>query len=163
VLDGTQPLFMNPGAPIAAADLSLINGGTIAAGLADGSDALTPTTDILGGTRDGSPDAGAYEYLAGPAPFAFTGFLEADVLTTYTSMPVSVTGLAGAGAIAVTGDASALYSVNSTTLFTASPGTVINGDVVRARVTTGSDGATAYDAVVTINGVAAAYTVVTQL
>jgi hypothetical protein len=99
---------------------------------------------------------------AGPDDFAFTNFVGADTSATYTSIPVSITGLAGTGTISVSGYSTAMYSINSTTAFTALPGTVINGDVIRARVTTGEITGTTYYAVITINDVAGAYGVTTD-
>jgi hypothetical protein len=159
----TALLFLAPAGTIQSTDLSLITGTTAAEGLADAGDPHTPATDILGGIRDGSPDAGAYEYPTGPAQFTFTSVADADVLTTYTSLPVTVTGLTGGAAITVMGDASALYSINSATVFTASPGIVVDGDLIRARVTTGAAAGAAYDAVVTVNGMVDTFRVTTAV
>ena len=264
VAGGAAQLYRVPGGTIQTADLSLINEVVAAVGLGDPDDPDTPATDILGVTRDGSPDAGAYEYVigsdstpapvdftdqtnvpanqvvtsaaititgltqgatvsvangsyeingsggfmtstgtiyngqtlrarvtsssspgvpatvtvtvggipitftvttgsgggTGPDPFTFTEFSGADVLTTYTSLPVTLTGLTGTGAISVT--SGALYSVNSATVFTTVPGTVVNGDVIRAALTTGLQGGTPYQAVITINGVVGTYRVTTD-
>jgi hypothetical protein len=61
VASSAELLYSVPGGTVQTADLSLSNDSVAAVGLGDAGDSYTPTTDILGVDRGGSPDAGAYE------------------------------------------------------------------------------------------------------
>lgn len=94
-----------------------------------------------------------------PSAFTFTDITGAVTSTVYVSNEITLAGLSDnvAVAISITGG---LYSVNSGP-FTASAGTVVLGDKVRARAVSSGSGATAVNVAVTIGGVSDTYTVTT--
>jgi hypothetical protein len=92
-----------------------------------------------------------------PDAFAFTDVTGASLSSVYTSAPITVTGIDAASPISVTGG---MYSINGGA-FTAAAGTVVNGDVVRAQVTSSAVGSTAANCTVSIGGVTDTYTVTT--
>lgn len=93
-----------------------------------------------------------------PDPFSFTDETDVALGATITSDPVTISGLTAPSAISVTGG---LYSVNGGA-FTASAGTVNDGDLVRARVTSSASYTTGVSAIVTIGGVSDTFTATTR-
>lgn len=94
-----------------------------------------------------------------PSAFSFTDITGAVTSTVYISNAIEVQGITDGNtvAISVTGG---LYSVNNGP-WTASAGTVVLGDKVRARAVSSGTGATAVNVAVTIGGVSDTYTVTT--
>ena len=84
-----------------------------------------------------------------PDAFAFADKFNVALSTQITSDPIVVAGIDTAAAIEVTGGE---YSINGGA-FTSDPGTVANGDSVRARHTSSASNNTATDTVITIGGV----------
>lgn len=84
-----------------------------------------------------------------PNPFSFTDQSGVARSATITSAAVTITGIDAASAITISGGT---YSINGTA-FTASAGTVVNGDQVQARHTSSASYLTATDTTVTIGGV----------
>lgn len=93
-----------------------------------------------------------------PNAFSFNDATNAPLSTVTTSDPVTIGGLDAASAISVTGGS---YSINGGSFETAD-GTVVDGDVVRARGTSSGSNSTAVNVVVTIGTVADTFTVTTQ-
>lgn len=101
---------------------------------------------ILGPEEGGEPDDTT------PDAFSFTDQFNVPTTTTRTSNAITVSGINVATPISVSGAASAEYSINGGA-FTADPGTVVNGDSVRARHTSSGSASTQVDTVVDIGGV----------
>lgn len=89
-----------------------------------------------------------------PDPFSFVDQIGVALEGVITSAPITVTGINAAAAITVTGGE---YSINGGA-FTSDPGTVNNGDEVRARHTASDEYLTDTDTVVTIGGVSDTFT-----
>lgn len=94
-----------------------------------------------------------------PTAFSFVDETDATISTVYTSANVTLAGLTAPTAITISGSG-ATYSINGAA-FTAAAGWVVNGDVIRARVTSSGSAATAVSAIVTVGGVSDTYTVTT--
>ena len=94
-----------------------------------------------------------------PSAFSFTDVTNVVISTVTTSAPVTLAGLTAPTTITVAG-ASALYSINGGT-YVSTAGTVQNGNVIRARVTSSASANTAVTATVTIGGVSDVYSVTT--
>lgn len=92
-----------------------------------------------GGASDTTPDA-----------FAFTDQFSVARSATITSAAITVSGIDAAADITVSGGT---YDINGSDSFTADPGTVNNGDTVRARHTSSASYSTTTATVVTIGGV----------
>jgi hypothetical protein len=99
--------------------------------------------------EDGTPDA-----------FTFTDQTDAALGSTATSAPITVAGL-GTGIPAAISVSGGQYSINGGS-FTSSPGTVVNGDEVRARVTASGSYSTGVTATVTIGGISDGFTATTR-
>lgn len=89
-----------------------------------------------------------------PDQFTFTDQTGVALSSTITSAPVTITGIDAAADITVSGGT---YSINGGA-FTASAGTVVNGDQVRARNTSSASYDTATDTVITIGGISDTFT-----
>jgi hypothetical protein len=124
----------------ASASFSTATNATLTIGTV--SDTFTATTLV----EDTAPD-----------PFDFDDVSNADLSTEYTSDPITVSGINSAAPISVTGGT---YSINGGS-FTSSPGTVTNGQQVRARLTSSPDPETGVVATVTIGGISGGFTVTT--
>lgn len=90
-----------------------------------------------------------------PDQFTFTDQNNVATSSTITSAAVTVAGIDAAATITVTGGT---YDINGSGSFTSDPGTVNNGDTVRARHTSSGSPSTATDTVVTIGGVSDTFT-----
>jgi PASTA domain-containing protein len=90
-----------------------------------------------------------------PDAFTFVDQSNVDRTAIITSAAITVTGITGPAAITVTGGT---YDVNASGAFTASAGTVNNGDTVRARHTSSASYSTTTNTVVTIGGVSDTFT-----
>jgi len=90
-----------------------------------------------------------------PDAFSFVDQSNVALASTVTSAAITVTGINAAAIITVT---SGLYDINGSGSFTTSPGTVNNGDTVRARHTSSGSFFTGTDTVITIGGVADTFT-----
>jgi hypothetical protein len=99
-----------------------------------------------GGGADTTPDA-----------FSFTDQSSVALSTLITSAPITVAGINAPAPISVTGGE---YNINGGG-FTSSPGTVNNGDQVRARHTSSGANSTAVNTTVTIGGVSDVFTTTT--
>lgn len=84
-----------------------------------------------------------------PDQFSFTDQSGVARSSTITSAAVAITGIDAASAITISGGT---YSINGAA-FTASAGTVVNGDQVQARHTSSASYLTATNTTVTIGGV----------
>lgn len=89
-----------------------------------------------------------------PDQFTFADRFNVATSTEITSDPVTITGIDAAADITVTGGT---YNINGGA-FTADPGTVVNGDSVRARHTSSASASTATNTAVTIGGVSDTFT-----
>lgn len=94
-----------------------------------------------------------------PDAFSFTDQSGVARSSTITSDPITVVGINTAASISVTGGS---YDINGSGSFTSSPGTVNNGDTVRARQTSSASYLTATNTIVTIGGVSDTFTSITQ-
>jgi hypothetical protein len=90
-----------------------------------------------------------------PSQFTFTDQSGVALSSTITSAAITVSGIDAAATITVTGGT---YDKNSSGSFTASAGTVVNGDTVRARHTSSGSNLTATNTAVTIGGVSDTFT-----
>ena len=111
----------------------------------------------LGLTLAGSSGGGIVPSDDIPDAFTFTDVTGATVSTQYTSNTITVTGIDTASAISITGGT---YSINGGG-YTASAGSVVNGDQVSVRTTSSGSFSTAVNAALTIGGVSDTYTVTT--
>lgn len=93
-----------------------------------------------------------------PDQFAFTDQSGVTRSATITSAAITVAGINDVAAISVSGGT---YDINASGSFTASPGTVNNGDTVRARHTSSANYSTATNTIVTIGGVSDTFTSIT--
>lgn len=89
-----------------------------------------------------------------PDQFIFTDQSGVATASTITSAAVTIAGIDAAAAITISGGT---YSINAGA-FTASAGTVVVGDTVRARHTSSASYLTATNTVVTIGGVSDTFT-----
>jgi hypothetical protein len=89
-----------------------------------------------------------------PAAFSFVDQTEVEAEAVITSAPVTLSGFNASSPITVSGGT---YNINGGS-FTSAAGTVVSGDVVRARHTASADGETAVNTVVTIGGVSDTFT-----
>jgi hypothetical protein len=92
-----------------------------------------------------------------PNPFPFTHQTGVALEATITSAPVTITGINAPSPITVSGGE---YSINGGA-FTDQPGTVENGDQVRARHESSDQYLTATHTVITIGGVSDTFTSIT--
>jgi hypothetical protein len=90
-----------------------------------------------------------------PDQFAFVDQSDVARFDIITSAPVTVTGIDTPAAITVSGGT---YDINASGSFTASAGTVNNGDTVRARQTSSASYSTAVNTLITIGGVSDTFT-----
>lgn len=90
-----------------------------------------------------------------PDQFTFTDQSGVDVSTEITSAAITVTGIDAAADITVSGGT---YDINGSGTFTADPGTVNNGDTVRARHTSSASNSTSVNTIVTVGGVSDTFT-----
>lgn len=90
-----------------------------------------------------------------PNAFAFTDVTGATAQTLYTSNSFTVAGINGAAPIGITGGE---YEKNNSGVWTTANGTVVNGDTVRVRQTSGNAGVTT-NTVLTIGGISDTYSV----
>lgn len=90
-----------------------------------------------------------------PNAFTFTDQTNVALSTTITSAAITVSGIDTPTGITVSGGT---YDINGSGSFTSSPGTVNNGDTVRARHTSSGSNSTAANTVVTIGGVSDTFT-----
>lgn len=93
-----------------------------------------------------------------PDAFSFTDQSGVSISSTITSAAITVAGINTAANITVSGGT---YSINGGA-YTASAGTVVNGDTVQARHTSSASYLTATNTVVTIGGVSDTFTSITQ-
>jgi PKD repeat protein len=100
--------------------------------------------------------------LAGTYPdaFSFTAQTGMPLSTSIVSNPVPVTGISSPAAISISGVASGEYQINSGS-WTASPGSVNNGDIVKVRQISSASNSTMTTATLTIGGVTGAFNVTT--
>lgn len=113
--------------------------------------------------RIGPPD----EFLEGesgeddttPNAFSFTDQSGVALSSTITSASITVSGIDAAATITVTGGS---YDINGSGSFVTTPGTVNNGDTVRARHTSSASHETATNTVVTVGGVSDTFTSTTE-
>lgn len=95
-----------------------------------------------------------------PDAFSFTDQSGVARSITITSAAITVTGITAAAAITVSGGT---YDINGSGTFTADPGTVNNGDTVRARHTSSANYSIAVDTTLTIGGVSDTFTSTTLI
>ncbi|WP_428385628.1 PKD domain-containing protein [Nevskia ramosa] len=93
-----------------------------------------------------------------PGAFSFAPVSNAEPGATVTSAAITVSGLEGPAAISVTGG---LYSINGGA-FTATPGTVDNGNTVRLRLTASAQFSTPVSASLSIGSQQGTFTVTTR-
>lgn len=89
-----------------------------------------------------------------PDQFTFADRFNVATSTEITSDPITITGIDAAADITVTGGT---YNINGGA-FTSSAGTVVNGDVIRARHTSSASASTATNTAVTVGGVSDTFT-----
>lgn len=94
-----------------------------------------------------------------PNAFSFTDQTGVALSSTITSAAITVAGIDAAATITVTGGT---YDINGSGTFVSTPGTVNNGDTVRARHTSSASYETATNTVVTIGGVSDTFTSTTE-
>jgi hypothetical protein len=94
-----------------------------------------------------------------PSAFVFTDVTGAVVSTVYVSNAITVAGISDNTPVAIT-VTGGLYSINGGPYVSAA-GTVVAGDIVRARAVSSGTAATAVNVAVTIGGVSDTYTVTT--
>lgn len=94
-----------------------------------------------------------------PNAFTFTDQTDVALNTTITSAGVTIGGINSPTAITIT---NGTYDLNASGSFTSSPGTVINGDSVRARHTSSSSNSTSVSTTVVIGGVSDVFTSTTE-
>lgn len=92
-----------------------------------------------------------------PDQFTFTDVTNATLNFQYTSNTITVSGIAAAATISITGGE---YNINGGA-YTSTSGTVNNGDTVTVRVTSGSSNSSTVSATLTIGGVFDTYSVTT--
>jgi hypothetical protein len=116
---------------------------------------LVSATLTIGGV------AGTFDVTSGVAPadttpdaFAFTTQTGLPVSTQVVSDSVTVSGISASAPIA---SSNGEYSIDNGG-FTATPGTIVNGQTVRARLTTSANVATSQTASVTIGGIVGTFT-----
>ena len=97
-----------------------------------------------------------------PDQFTFTDQSGVALSTVTTSAAVTITGIDAASAISVSGDASGLYDINGSGSFVATPGTVNNGDTVRARGTSSGSYLTTVNVTITVGGVSDTFSITTR-
>lgn len=95
-----------------------------------------------------------------PDAFSFTDQGGVARSSTITSAPITVTGITAAAAITVSGGT---YDINGSGVFVSTPGTVNNGDTVRAQHTSSANYSTAVDTPITIGGVSDTFTSTTLI
>ncbi len=93
-----------------------------------------------------------------PDPFVFTEQLDVSLSTLVTSNTITVTGINTATTVMISGGE---YSVNGGA-FTAAPGLVNNGDLVKVRQSSSNTFLTKTDTILTINGVNATFSITTK-
>lgn len=93
-----------------------------------------------------------------PDAFSFTDVSGVALSDTITSTAITITGINAAAAITITGGT---YDINESDTFTSDPGTVDNGDTVRARHTSSASYLTATNTTVTIGGISDVFTSIT--
>lgn len=94
-----------------------------------------------------------------PDQFTFTDQSGVALSATITSAAVTITGIDAAAAITISGGT---YDIDGSGTFTADPGTVTNGQTVRARHTSSASYLTATNTVVTIGGVSDTFRSITE-
>lgn len=94
-----------------------------------------------------------------PNPFTFTDINGATQSTQYVSNTITISGITSS--VPVTTSGGGEYEKNSSGIWTASPGTAVNGDTFRVRITSSASANTAVNQVLTVGGVSDTYTVTT--
>ena len=94
-----------------------------------------------------------------PNAFSFTDQTGVALSSTITSAAITVSGIDAAATISVSGGS---YDINGSGTFVTTPGTVNNGDTVRARHTSSASHETATNTIVTIGGVSDTFTSTTE-
>lgn len=90
-----------------------------------------------------------------PDQFTFVDQSDAERTAIITSAAITVTGISAAAPITVT---NGTYDINASGAFTASAGTVTNGETVRVRHTSSASYSTAVDTILTIGGISDTFT-----
>lgn len=133
---------------------------------------LTPDADYVGSdTMQISFPVGSdtvfknvcFNWTAGDSdvdPLAFAPQTGQPLVTTISSNIIVVSGINVPVAISITGDTGAEYSINGGS-FTASPGTVVNGDEVQVQVLSSGANLTTTSATLTISATSATFDVTT--
>ncbi|WP_295686422.1 lamin tail domain-containing protein [uncultured Nevskia sp.] len=120
--------------------------------------ATTTTATLTIGGVSGSFNVTTRTADGTPGAFNFAPVTDAEPGATVTSDSITVSGLEGPAAISVTGG---LYSINNGA-FTATPGTVDNGNTVRLRLTASAQFSTPVAATLSIGTQQGAFTVTTR-
>jgi hypothetical protein len=94
-----------------------------------------------------------------PDAFSFTDVVDAELSLPYESNIVTITGIDGPASVSAT--AGAEISINGAA-YTSTPGDILNNQTVRVRVTSSAINSTPVNATVTIGGVSAVFSVVTE-
>lgn len=93
-----------------------------------------------------------------PNSFSFVDQTDVALSSVITSAPVTILGINAPTPITVSGGS---YDINGSGSFTSSPGIVISGNTVRARLTSSSSNSTAANVTVTVGGVSDTFTATT--
>lgn len=135
---------------------TVTNGQTVAVRLTSSGSFSTAVSATLtiGGVSDTYTATTLIEDTV-PTAFDFTDVTDATVSTEYTSDPITVAGINSSAPISVTGGT---YSLDGGS-FVSTPGTVTNGQQVRARLSSSGSPETGVTCTVTIGGVSGGYTV----
>jgi hypothetical protein len=158
-ISGTGTYSKNGGAYTSTAG-TVVNGDTVSVRITSSGSYSTAisTTLTVGGVT------GTFTVTTGTAvdttPDAFTLNAQTGVAlsTVTTSNTITVAGINAASAISISG--SGTYSKNGGA-YTASAGTVVNGDTVAVRITSSASNSTSASTILTIGGVTSTFTVTT--
>lgn len=93
-----------------------------------------------------------------PAPFTFTDQTDVELNTVITSNTITVTGIAAAAPISITGGQ---YAINGSSTYVTSAGTVNNGDTVTVQLTSSSSNSMKRNATLTIGAISDTFSVTT--
>jgi Proprotein convertase P-domain len=141
--------------------------GTISAGqtvkvslLSSGSFSTTKTASITVGGVTGTFSVTTLAADTTPDAFSFPAVTGAAFSTLSVSTPITVTGINTDAPISISSGGE--YSIDSTTNFVSTPGTVKNAQVVRVRATSSATFNTPVNVVLTIGGVTGTFTITTR-
>ena len=140
---------------------TVLNNSTVAVRLTSGAFSENRTATLTVGTQNIPYSVTTRAYDTTPDAFPFTTSTGVEPNTLTGSNTVTVTGLSDAASVSVSGEGTPMVKIAGGA-WTATPGTISNGQTLQVRLTSASGYQTSAAATVTVGGVTSTYTVTTR-